>query len=83
MTPWYRSMSIVKEVSRGQVILKIPFYTIPVKELKVESWYYCSISNEMRILLQREEIECPIQKILDEKRQNYDKFLTYPGERLR
>lgn len=83
MTPWYRSMSIVKEVSKGQVILKIPFYTIPVKELKVESWYYCSISNEMRITLHREEPECPIQKILDEKRQNYDKFLAYPGERLR
>jgi hypothetical protein len=83
MATWYRTINVVKEVSRGQVILKIPFFIIPVKELKVESWYYCSDGNEMIITLHREEPECPIQKILDEKRQNYDKFLAYPGERLR
>jgi hypothetical protein len=81
--PWYRTFSIHKEVSRGYVLLKIPFYTLQVSDLKVESWKIMPLGNELHILLQKEEKECPIEKILEEKRINYDRFLAYPGERLK
>jgi hypothetical protein len=73
----------VKEVSKGSVRLTIPFTTIPVEDLKVISWSINKGGNEMLILLEKEEKECPIEKILEEKRINYDRFLAYPGERLR
>ena len=80
--PWYRTFSIHKEVSRGYVLLRIPFTTIPVGDLKVESWKIMP-GNELHVLLQKVEKECPIEKILEEKRINYDRFLAYPGERLK
>ena len=80
--PWFRQMSIWKEVSKGVVVLKIPFHTIPVSELKVESWKFYSSGNELHIRLEREEGECPIEKLLEEKRNEY-RFAVYPGERLR
>lgn len=81
MQPWYRTFSIHKEVSRSYVLLRIPFTTIPVSDLKVESWKIMP-GNELHVLLQKVEKECPIQKILDEKRESY-RFAVYPGERLR
>ena len=81
--PWSRSMSVVKEVSRGQVLLKIPFHTIPVLDLKMESWQFHSSGNLLHVLLQREEKGCLVTQALEEKRKNYDRFLIYPGERLK
>jgi len=62
-------------------LLRIPFTTIPVGDLKVESWNIMP-GNELHILLQKKEKECPIEKILEEKRESY-RFAVYPGERLR
>jgi hypothetical protein len=76
-------MSVVKEVFRGHVLLKIPFYTIPVQDLRMESWQTYKEGNIMHILLQRDSDDCVVSKMLEEKRVNYDRFLTYPGERLR
>ena len=81
--PWFRQMSIWKEVSKGVVVLKIPFHTIPVSDLKVESWQFYSSGNELHIRLEREEEGCLLTKMLEEKRINYDRFAMYPGERLR
>ena len=83
MSVWFRQQSIWKEVSKGQVLLKIPFLTIPVSDLKVESWQFYSSGNELHVLLQREEKGCLVTQALEEKRKNYDRFLIYPGERLR
>ncbi len=77
---WYRTFSIHKEVSKGYVLLNIPFYTIPVNSLSVESWCFnLKKGNELQILLKRIEVQCPIEKILEEKRNN---FAVYPGEKL-
>lgn len=81
--PWSRSMSVVKEVSRGHVLLKIPFHTIPVQDLKMESWQFYSSGNLLHVLLQREEKGCLFTQALEEKRKNFDCFLVYPGERLK
>ena len=85
MTPaaWFRQMNVWKEVSKGVVVLKIPFYTIPVADLKVESWQFYSSGNELHLRLEREEKGCLLTQALDEKRINYDRFMVYPGERLR
>jgi len=81
MTPWHRTFSIVKEVSKGQVLLRIPFYTIPVQDLKVESWQFYSLGNELHLRLHREQERCLLTKMLEEKRIAYQ-FAVYPGERL-
>jgi len=73
----------VKEVSKGQVLLRIPFYTIPVQDLKVESWHFTKEGNELHIKLEREQERCLLEKMLEEKQINYDRFLAYPGERLK
>ena len=83
MVPWSRSMSVVKEVFLGHVLLKIPFYTIPVSDLKMESWQFNRQDNTLHILLQRDDKEIKLPLMLEEKRNNYDQFLAYPGERLR
>jgi hypothetical protein len=80
MTPWHRTFNIVKEVSKGQVLLRIPFYTIPVQDLKVESWHFTKKGNELLIRLEREEKGCLLEKMLEEKRIAYQ-FAVYPGER--
>jgi len=82
-TPWLRTFSITKEVFRAHVLLKIPFQTIPVQDLKMESWQFFKRDNTMHILLQREGDDCVVTKMLEEKRKNYDQFLAYPGEKLR
>ena len=76
-------MSVVKEVFRGHVLLKIPFHTIPVQDLKMESWQFFKEGNILHVLLQREGDDCVVTKMLEEKRKNYDQFLAYPGERLK
>lgn len=81
--PWHRTFNIVKEVSKGQVLLRIPFYTIPVSDLKVESWQFYSSGNELHLRLERKEERCLLEKLLEEKRNNYERFAVYPGERLR
>jgi len=83
MSVWFRQQSIWKEVSKGQVLLRIPFYTIPVSDLKVESWQFYSSGNELHLKLERKEERCIVEKMLEEKRNNYDRFLAYPGERLK
>ena len=79
---WYRSINIIKEVSKRYVLLKIPLYSIPVKSISVESWKFSERGNEIHILLKREEVQCPIEKILEEKRNNFERFAVYPGEKL-
>jgi len=83
MSVWFRQQSIWKEVNKGQVLLRIPFYTIPVSDLKVESWQFYSSGNELHLRLERKEERCIVEKMLEEKRNNYDRFLAYPGERLK
>ena len=83
MSVWFRQQSIWKEVSKGQVLLKIPFLTIPVSDLSVQSWYFTKEGNELQIRLERKEERCIVEKMLEEKRNNYDRFLAYPGERLK
>jgi hypothetical protein len=83
MVPWSRTFSITKEVFLGHVLLKIPFYTIPVQDLKMESWQFHKEGNTIHILLQRDGDHCLATKMLEEKRKNYDQFLAYPGERWR
>ena len=83
MVPWSRSMSIVKEVFLGHVLLKIPFYTIPVQDLKMESWQFHKEGNTLHILLQRDDKEIKPPLMLVEKRENFDRFSVYPGERWR
>jgi len=91
-TPWMRTFSITKEVFRSHVLLKIPFQTIPVQDLKMESWQFFKVNNTMHILLQRDGDDCLVTKMLEsrrdcasleEKRKNYDQFLAYPGEKLK
>jgi hypothetical protein len=81
-TPWMRTFSITKEVFRSHVLLKIPFQTIPVQDLRVESWQAYKEGNIMHILLQREGDDCLVTKMLKDKREDY-RFAVYPGERLR
>ena len=81
--PWLRTFSITKEVFRSHVLLKIPFYTIPVQDLRMESWQTYKEGNIMHILLQRDSDDCVVSKMLEEKRRNYDQFLAYPGEKLK
>jgi len=83
MSVWFRQQSIWKEVSKGQVLLKIPFHNISVSDLKVESWQFYSSGNELHLRLERKEERCIVEKMLEEKRNNYDRFLAYPGERLK
>ena len=80
---WHRTFNIVKEVRKGSVLLTIPFTTLLVQDLTVESWSINKGGNEMIILLQKEEKECIIEKMLEEKRNNYERFAVYPGERLK
>lgn len=75
---WNRTLSIVKEVSKGQVKLTIPFISIPVKQLTVESWSIHVTDNTLQILLHREEPPL-IRQELKEKRGNWDHRM-YPGE---
>lgn len=81
-TPWSRTFSITKEVFRAHVLLKIPFQTIPVQDLRVESWQAYKEGNIMHILLQRDSDDCLVTKMLKDKREDY-RFAVYPGERLR
>jgi hypothetical protein len=71
---WSRTFSIVKEVSKGQVLLRIPFPTILVKELKVESWTFHPAGNELHLLLKREK------GILDLEKPPFESYAVYPGE---
>lgn len=83
MTPWIRNFNITKEVFLGHVLLKIPFYTIPVSDLKMESWQFNRQDNTLHILLQRDDKETKLPLMLEEKRDNFDRFLAYPGERMK
>jgi len=82
MLTWQRTFSIRKEVSKGSVILRIPFVSLVVSDLSVDSWSINKPGNEMVIMLQKIERECLAEKMLEEKRNNFEKFAVYPGERL-
>jgi hypothetical protein len=80
---WYRSFNIHKEVTKTSVLLRIPFHTLQASDLTLQSWYFTKEGNEMHLLLDRVKNECPIEKLLEEKRNNYSRYAMYPGERLR
>jgi hypothetical protein len=72
-----RTLEIIKEVSRRYVVLKIPFPSMAVKDLTVESW--TKKGNELHLLLSREVPAEVVPPTLIEKRINWE--ARYPGER--
>lgn len=72
-----RTLEVIKEVSRRYVVLKIPFPSMAVKDLTVESW--TKKGNELHLLLSREVPAEVVPPTLIEKRINWE--ARYPGER--
>lgn len=70
-----RTLEVIKEVSRRYVVLKIPFPSMAVKDLTVESW--TKKGNELHLLLSR-EVPAETPPTLIEKG-NWE--ARYPGER--
>jgi hypothetical protein len=74
-----RTVEVIKEISRHNVLIKIPLLSVKdltVDSLTVESWTMSP--SELHVLLSRKEAQCPLFAAL-EKKHIWNTY-TYPGE---